>query len=264
MNQEILKGEAVDCREMPIEEARKLGAIALFGEKYGDIVRVVSVGDFSREFCGGTHVENTGRLGLFRIVSESSVAAGVRRITGVTGMGVLKLLQDSASLIGETAAVLKANNPSDLVSKASQVMGELKEKESALESLQGKLAELRMEGPFNNAKMVNGVRVVTALFSSTDSSALRTMCDRIREQAPNIVAVLAGVNGGKGNFAATLGKNAQEKGLHAGKLVKAVAQITGGNGGGKPDFAMAGARDLTKIDEALASVEGLVAEMLQK
>ena len=264
VNQEILKGEAVDCREMPIEEARKLGAMALFGEKYGDIVRVVSVGDFSREFCGGTHVENTGRLGLFRIVSESSVAAGVRRITGVTGLGVLKLLQHSASLIGETAAVLKANNPSDLVSKASQVMGELKEKESALESLQGKLAELRMEGPFNNAKMVNGVRVVTALFSSTDSSALRTMCDRIREQAPNIVAVLAGVNGGKGNFAATLGKNAQEKGLHAGKLVKAVAQITGGNGGGKPDFAMAGARDLTKIDEALASVEGLVAEMLQK
>ena len=105
VNQEILKGEAVDCREMPIEEARKLGAMALFGEKYGDIVRVVSVGDFSREFCGGTHVENTGRLGLFRIVSESSVAAGVRRITGVTGLGVLKLLQDSASLIGETAAV---------------------------------------------------------------------------------------------------------------------------------------------------------------
>ena len=264
VNEEILKGEEVSCREMPIEEARKLGAMALFGEKYGDIVRVVSVDDFSREFCGGTHVANTGKLGLFRIVSESSVAAGVRRITGVTGFGVLKLLQDSAMLIGETAAVLKANNPSDLAGKASQVMNELKEKESALESLQGKLAELRMEGPFNNSKLVNGVRVVTALFSSTDSSALRTMCDRIRDQAPNIVAVLAGINDGKGNFAATLGKNAQEKGLHAGKLVKAVAQITGGNGGGKPDFAMAGARDLTKIDEALGAVEGLVAESLQK
>ncbi len=264
VNEEILKGEEVSCREMPIEEARKLGAMALFGEKYGDIVRVVSVGDFSREFCGGTHVANTGKLGLFRIVSESSVAAGVRRITGVTGFGVLKLLQDSSKLIGETATILKANNPSDLAGKASQVMNELKEKESALESLQGKLAELRMEGPFNNSKLVNGVRVVTALFSSTDSSALRTMCDRIRDQAPNIVAVLAGINDGKGNFAATLGKNAQEKGLHAGKLVKAVAQITGGNGGGKPDFAMAGARDLTKIDEALGAVEGLVAEFLQK
>ncbi len=262
VNQEILKAIPVSCREMPIEEARKLGAMALFGEKYGDTVRVVSVDEFSKEFCGGTHIPNTAQIGLFKILSESSVAAGVRRITGVTGTGVLELLRSTVSLVNEAAAVMKLNQPADLAFKASQLMNDLKEKDSTIASLNSKLAAIQMEQPFGNAKMVNGVKVVTALFSATDPAALRNMCDNIRDQAPNMVAVLACVNDGKGNFAATLGKNAQEKGLNAGKLVRAVAQITGGNGGGKADFAMAGAKDLTKMDEALAAVESLVAEML--
>ncbi|HIR46822.1 MAG TPA: alanine--tRNA ligase [Candidatus Caccousia avicola] len=264
VNQEILKGVEVSCREMPIEEARKLGAMALFGEKYGDIVRVVSVEDFSREFCGGTHISNTAKIGLFKIVSESSVASGVRRIEGVTGLGVLGMLTDATALIGSTAMVMKLNNPADISVRAAQLMGEIKEKDSAIEALNSRIAGMQMDGLFSEAKEINGVKVITALFSGTEPAALRTMCDRIRDQASAIAAVLACTNGGKGSIAATVGKGAQAKGLHAGQLAKAVAQITGGNGGGKPDFAMAGAKDLTKLDEALAAAETIVADMMKK
>ena len=264
VNQEILKGIQVDCREMPIEEARKLGAMALFGEKYGNIVRVVSVDDFSREFCGGTHIPNTAQIGLFKICSESSVASGVRRIEGVTGYGVLRMLNDSNALIHSTAAVMKVNNPSEIGQRAAQMALEIKERDAAIDSLNNKIASMRMDGLFANAHEIEGLKIITALFSGTEASALRTMCDKIREQAPNVVAVLACTNNGKGNIAVVLGKEAQNKGLNAGKLVKEVAQVTGGNGGGKPDFAMAGAKDLTKIDEALAAVEEFVAKMLTK
>ena len=262
VNKEILKGVEVSSREMPIEEARKLGAMALFGEKYGDIVRVVSIEDFSCEFCGGTHIPNTSRIGLFKIVSESSVASGVRRIEGVTGFGVLGMLAEETTLIHNTAAVMKLNNPSEISVRAAQLLTELKEKDSAIESLNSRIAGMQMDGLFAEAKEINGVKVITALFSGTESAALRTMCDRIRDQASDIVAVLACTSNGKGNIAATVGKGALAKGLHAGKLVKAVAQVTGGNGGGKPDFAMAGAKDLTKLDEALAAAEGFVADMM--
>ena len=262
VNKEILKGVEVSSREMPIEEARKLGAMALFGEKYGDIVRVVSIEDFSCEFCGGTHIPNTARIGLFKIVSESSVASGVRRIEGVTGLGVLGMLAEETALIHNTAAVMKLNNPSEIGVRAAQLLTELKEKDSAIESLNSRIAGMQMDGLFAEAKEINGVKIITALFSGTESAALRTMCDRIRDQASDIVAVLACTSNGKGNIAATVGKGALAKGLHAGKLVKAVAQVTGGNGGGKPDFAMAGAKDLTKLDEALAAAEGFVADMM--
>ena len=262
VNQEILKGVEVSSREMPIDEARKLGAMALFGEKYGDIVRVVSIDDFSCEFCGGTHIPNTARIGLFKIVSESSVASGVRRIEGVTGLGVLGMLAEETALIHSTAAVMKLNNPAEIGVRAAQLLSEIKEKDSAIESLNSRIAGMQMDGLFAEAKEINGVKVITALFSGTEPAALRTMCDRIRDQASNIAAVLACTSNGKGNIAATVGKGALEKGLHAGKLVKAVAQVTGGNGGGKPDFAMAGAKDLTKLDEALAASEGIVAEMM--
>ena len=262
VNQEILKGVEVSSREMPIGEARKLGAMALFGEKYGDIVRVVSIDDFSCEFCGGTHIPNTARIGLFKIVSESSVASGVRRIEGVTGLGVLGMLAEETALIHSTAAVMKLNNPAEIGVRAAQLLSEIKEKDSAIESLNSRIAGMQMDGLFAEAKEINGVKVITALFSGTEPAALRTMCDRIRDQASNIAAVLACTSNGKGNIAATVGKGALEKGLHAGKLVKAVAQVTGGNGGGKPDFAMAGAKDLTKLDEALAAAEGIVAEMM--
>ncbi len=264
VNQEILKGIAVSCREMPIDEARKLGAMALFGEKYGDIVRVVSVDDFSREFCGGTHIDNTAKLGLFKIVSESSVASGVRRIEGVTGAGVLGLLAENDRLIHSAAAAMKLNNVSDLASRAAQMTAELKEKDSVIESLNGRIAGMQLEGLFQNAKEVGGVQVITALVPGADAAALRAMCDRIRDKAPNAAAVLACSSGGKGNIAAALGKDAQAMGLNAGKIVKAVAQLTGGNGGGKPDFAMAGAKDLSKLEEALAAAESIVSGMLAK
>ena len=263
VNGVILSGTPVECREMPIEEAKKLGAMALFGEKYGSIVRVVSVGDFSKEFCGGTHVDNTGKIGLFKILSESSVAAGVRRIEAVTGLNALQYLNDTLAQLGAVASALKVTSVSGLAQRAEQMTAELKEKDREIESLNAKMADMRINGLFEGAKDINGVRVITALFSATPSNALRTMCDKIRDNAPNVVAVLAATQDGKANIAVAVGKDAQQKGLNAGKIVREVAKVAGGNGGGKAEFAMAGAKDLTKLDEALAAAEGVVSGMMQ-
>ncbi len=263
VNGVILSGTPVECREMPIEEAKKLGAMALFGEKYGSIVRVVSVGDFSKEFCGGTHVDNTGRIGLFKILSESSVAAGVRRIEAVTGLNALRYLDETLAQLGAVASALKVTSTSGLAERAEQMAAELKEKDRTIQSLNAKIADMRINGLFEGAKEINGVRVITALFSATPANALRTMCDKIRDSAPNVVAVLAATQDGKANIAVTVGKDAQQKGLNAGKIVREVAKVAGGNGGGKAEFAMAGAKDLTKLDEALAAAEGIVDAMMQ-
>ena len=263
VNGVILSGTPVECREMQIEEAKKLGAMALFGEKYGSIVRVVSVGDFSKEFCGGTHVDNTGKIGLFKILSESSVAAGVRRIEAVTGLNALQYLNDTLAQLGAVASALKVTSVSGLAQRAEQMTAELKEKDREIESLNAKMADMRINGLFEGAKDINGVRVITALFSATPSNALRTMCDKIRDNAPNVVAVLAATQDGKANIAVAVGKEAQQKGLNAGKIVREVAKVAGGNGGGKAEFAMAGAKDLTKLDEALAAAEGVVSGMMQ-
>ena len=263
VNGVILSGTPVECREMPIEEAKKLCAMALFGEKYGSIVRVVSVGDFSKEFCGGTHVDNTGKIGLFKILSESSVAAGVRRIEAVTGLNALQYLNDTLAQLGAVASALKVTSVSGLAQRAEQMTAELKEKDREIESLNAKMADMRINGLFEGAKDINGVRVITALFSATPSNALRTMCDKIRDNAPNVVAVLAATQDGKANIAVAVGKEAQQKGLNAGKIVREVAKVAGGNGGGKAEFAMAGAKDLTKLDEALAAAEGVVSGMMQ-
>ena len=263
VNGVILSGTPVECREMPIEEAKKLGAMALFGEKYGSIVRVVSVGDFSKEFCGGTHVDNTGKIGLFKILSESSVAAGVRRIEAVTGLNALQYLNDTLAQLGTVASALKVTSVSGLAQRAEQMTAELKEKDREIESLNAKMADMRINGLFEGAKDIDGVRVITALFSATPSNALRTMCDKIRDNAPNVVAVLAATQDGKANIAVAVGKEAQQKGLNAGKIVREVAKVAGGNGGGKAEFAMAGAKDLTKLDEALAAAEGVVSGMMQ-
>ncbi len=265
VNHEILAAVPVTMKEMPIEEARKLGAMALFGEKYGDVVRVVSVEDgFSREFCGGTHMDNTARLGLFKITGETSVAAGVRRIEGVTGAGVLQMLGKAMNTIEQTASVLKVNNSHELVARAGQLVVEEKEKDRRIEELEGKLASMRVDGLFEGAKRIGGALVISAMFSGTDSGALRTLGDRVREKAPNVLAVFIGTKDGKASIAVAAGKEAVKNGLHAGKIAKAVAQIAGGNGGGKPDFAMAGARDMTKLDEALAAVEEIVAGMVKE
>ncbi|WOC33090.1 MULTISPECIES: alanine--tRNA ligase [Caproicibacterium] len=260
VNEKILSAVPVESSEMPIEEAKKLGAMALFGEKYGKIVRVVSVDDFSKEFCGGTHMDNTAKLGLFKIVAESSVAAGVRRIEAVTGYGVYRLLNDSLQTIDQTAAALKSNTSADLVAHAEQTAAQLKQAESELEKLNAKLAGRQVEQLLAAAEQAGSVRVCTAKLNGADAGVLRTMCDKVRDQAPDMVAVFAGVNGAKANIAVAVGKDALAKGAHAGKIAKAVAQLAGGNGGGKPDFAMAGAKDLAKLDTALQAARGITAE----
>ena len=263
VNRVILDAVPVESREMPIGEAKKLGAMALFGEKYGKVVRVVSVGDFSKEFCGGTHVPNTARIGLFKIVSESSVASGVRRIEAVTGSNVLALLRGTMGEIERAAQELKLNNPSELVHRIGQMAAELKEKEREAESLSAKLAAMRVESLFASAKEVGGVKVITAKMENVEPAALRVMCDKVLEHSQNCVAVLAGVNGGRANIAACAGKDAQAKGAHAGKIVRGVAAVAGGSGGGRPDSAMAGAKDLAKLDKALSAAEKIVADLLK-
>ncbi len=263
VNRVILSAVPVESREMPIGEAKKLGAMALFGEKYGKVVRVVSAGDFSKEFCGGTHVSNTAKIGLFKIVSESSVASGVRRIEAVTGANVLALLDDTMGQVSEAAEELKLNNPSELVHRVGQMTAELKEKEREAEVLGAKLASLRVEGLLASAKDVAGVKVVAARLEGMEPAALRVMCDKVLERSQNSVAVLAGVNGGKAAIATCAGKDAQAKGAHAGKIARSVASVAGGSGGGRPDSAMAGAKDLSKLDEALAAVEKIVADMIK-
>ena len=263
VNQEILKAVPVSVQEMGIEEARLSGAMALFGEKYGDVVRVVSVEDgFSKELCGGTHMDNTARLGLFKILSESSVASGVRRIEGVTAMGVLDLLSVQMATLRDSARAMKVINPMELPLHAQQMMAQLKEKDKEIESLNAKLAQNRLDGVFQNAQEVDGVKVVFALLSGTGSDALRALCDKAKERPEAIVAVFAGVSGGKATLAAVCSKEAQQKGLKAGVLVKEVAQLCGGNGGGRPDFAMAGAKDQSKLDDALTAVPELVKKQL--
>ena len=263
VNEEILKAVPVTMKEMPIEEAKKLGAMALFGEKYGDIVRVVSVEDgFSREFCGGTHMDNTSRLGLFKIVSESSVAAGVRRIEGVTGNGVLAMFASALGSIHETAAALKVNNTAQLAEKARQLSEELKEKDRTIENLNAKLASYQTNSLLGSARDVKSVQVVSAILRGLDAGALRTMCDRFRDARPNMVVILISAQEDKANIAVSVGKEAQAKGLNAGKIVREVAQVAGGKGGGKPDFAMAGTKDVTKLDDALKAADGIVGNML--
>ncbi|MBQ8649464.1 MAG: alanine--tRNA ligase [Clostridia bacterium] len=257
VNDAVLTGIAVDNREMPIDEAKKMGAMALFGEKYGDVVRVVAAGDKSIELCGGTHVDNTAKLGLIRIISESSVAAGVRRIEAVTGANVINLINHYKELIDETAAALKAQNAEDIARRAAQITAELKESEKANERLESKLAAGKINEMLNGAKAVGNVRVITAEIKGS-ADELRKMADTVKAENSDMVAVFAGVNGEKVTFCAACGKDAVASGAHAGNLVKKVAQIAGGNGGGKPDSAMAGGKDTSKIAEALAAVENIV------
>ena len=262
VNQKIFAAMDVTVRNLPLAEAKKMGAMALFGEKYGEIVRVVDIEGYSTEFCGGTHVKNTAQLGCFKILSESSVAAGVRRIEGTTGMGVLRLLDERTEMLHQVADALKVNNVHDLPLRAVSIAGELKSTQRELEAAKAALAANKIDGLFENAQDVEGIKIMAAYFSGTGSDTLRSMCDKIRDKAPNTVAALVGASDGKITLAVSCGKNAQERGLKAGALVKAIAAVAGGNGGGKPDFAMAGIKDATKVDEALAAVAGIVRSAL--
>ena len=265
VNQWILEGLSVVVQEMPIEEARKLGAMALFGEKYGDIVRVVKAGEVSVEFCGGTHMDNTSRLGLFKILSESSVAAGVRRIEAVTGENVLSLLDEYKGILSRAAGVMKANGPEDVERRTSQLVGELKETARKLEQINTKLASLKMEGLFGDAKVVRGIRVVAAAFTGTGGDAIRSMCENCRGLSKeNAVVVLAGIqeDAGSVSFGCYCAPEAIARGAHAGNIVREVAKICGGKGGGRPDLAMAGGKDLTRVDDAINAVDEIIEQLI--
>ena len=264
VNEKIFAALPVTIQNLPIEEAKKMGAMALFGEKYGKVVRVVDAGGWSVEFCGGTHVKNTAQIGCFKILSEASVAAGIRRIEATTGYGVLNLLDDRTAELANTAVALKANNMKDVAARAQAVIAELKEANKQLEIAKAKLASSQIDGLFQNAVEVDGVRIVTVYLNGTTPDTLRSMMDKLRDKEPNAVGALIGTDGSKTTLAVGVGKNALARGLKAGALVKQIAAIAGGNGGGKPDFAMAGIRDTSKIDDALNAVEGIVKENLEK
>ena len=264
VNEKIFAALPVTIQNLPIEEAKKMGAMALFGEKYGKVVRVVDAGGWSVEFCGGTHVKNTAQIGCFKILSEASVAAGIRRIEATTGYGVLNLLDDRTAELANTAVALKANNMKDVAARAQAVTAELKEANKQLEIAKAKLASSQIDGLFQNAVEVDGVRIVTVYLNGTTPDTLRSMMDKLRDKEPNAVGALIGTDGSKTTLAVGVGKNALARGLKAGALVKQIASIAGGNGGGKPDFAMAGIRDTSKIDDALNAVEGIVKENLEK
>ncbi len=257
VNREILAAAACETTVTDIDSARKMGAMMLFDEKYGDTVRVVKMGDFSLEFCGGTHVKTTGNIGLFKILTESSVAAGVRRIEGVTGMNVLALLAERDSLIAETARILHANNPRDLARRAGAVEEELKAARREAERADAALSAAKLESLITSAKQVGPFRVLTARLEMR-ADAARTLCDSAKTKYPDLVAVFALVSDGKLNFIACCGADAVKAGAHAGNLLREVAKVCGGKGGGRPDSAMSGGADLSKVPEALALVETLL------
>lgn len=262
VNKEILACAPVSMQEMPIEEAKKMGAMMLFGEKYGDIVRVVKAGDASTEFCGGTHVASTGELGLFKIVSEASVAAGVRRIVALTGTGVLNYLNECEDTVKFASATFKSAD-NEVKDRITAIVAENKAKDKEIQNLNAEMTKLKSADMFSSAVDVDGLELYTAKVEGTTPDALRSMGDDVKTKGDNVVAVLAGVNGDKANFVAVCGKGAIAKGVKAGDLVKEVAKIANGGGGGRSDSAMAGAKDITKIDEALSKAEEIVKSLIK-
>ena len=260
VNAAILKAEGCETVVTTPDEAKKMGAMALFGEKYGKTVRVVKIGSSSTELCGGTHVANTGAIGLFKIISESSVAAGVRRIEGTTGLGVLTLLGERDALIVETARELKSQNASAIAKKAASLQAELKEMRRELDSANSKLSEIKTESLLSSIKTVGAFKLLTARVDMRPDAA-RGLCDTVKSKHTDAVAVFAAVCDGKLNFVACAGPDAVKAGAHAGNILRDISAICGGKGGGRPDSAMSGGRDIDKIDEALARVEQILKEI---
>ncbi len=258
VNDAILDAMPIVVRELPIEEAKKLGAVAQFGEKYGGVVRVVSMGDYSVEFCGGTHLSNTAQAGLFKLLSESGVAAGTRRIEAVTGQGVLDYIKEKDNLIANTALALKTNLLNEIDKKAEALVSESKADKKKLEELSAKAANSKLDDVIKNKVEVCGVEVVAGQVDGLAVADLRTLCDSIRDKMDTGVAVLASNNEDKLMFIAMATKNALAKGVHAGNIIKEITQIAGGSGGGKPDMAQGGGKDATKVADALLAVKNIV------
>ena len=261
VNDAILRGIPVVTEVLPIEEAKKKGAVAMFGEKYGDVVRVVEMGDVSMEFCGGTHLDNTAKVGLFRIKSEGSVASGVRRIEAITGKQTLEELRSGQEKLIRAAQLLKTTS-NELESRIGGMLNEMKEIKSQLEKFkeQASLGEARTF--LTSAKEVKGLKLVTAQRDGMDANALRKLGDFLRDKEPKIVGVLASVKDGKVTLLAVCGKEAVASGIKAGDIIKAIAPICGGKGGGKPDSAMGGGTEVSKVDDALAAVDDLILSKL--
>ena len=257
-----LEGLDITIREMPIDEAKKLGAMALFGEKYGDIVRVVSMGDKSVELCGGTHLDNTAKIGPFHIISEGSVASGVRRVEAVTGNAFMRRADEIKGMLLKAAETLKTT-PADLISKLDSFMGEVKDMRQSMDRLKDKIISGDVDRFLFAAKNIGGFKVLTATRNDLDAGDLRKLGDFLRDKDPNVIAVLASVKDGKITFNAVCGKNAVSRGIKAGDIIKTVAAVAGGKGGGKPDSAMGGGTDVLKTDDALATVDDFVASKLQ-
>ena len=254
VNERIQEHLPVKAENMPIEEARKTGAAALFGEKYGDIVRVVSMGEFSKEFCGGTHVENTGAINAFKIISETGVAAGVRRIEALTSRGLLDYYEETENKLIEAAKLLKTT-PEKLTDKLSHLLADHKALKNELESTKSKMAQSAAGDVMNSVTEVCGVKLLAAKVEGVDMNKLRELGDSLKEKLGDGVIVLASAVNGKVNLVAMVSDGAMKKGAHAGNLIKGIAALVGGGGGGRPNMAQAGGKNPAGIDDALAKVK---------
>ncbi len=261
VNDAILRNLEIIVRELPIEEAKNLGAEAQFGEKYGDVVRVVSMGDYSVEFCGGTHLDNTSTCGLFKIISEGGVAAGVRRIEAVTGKGVLEYIAEKDALVERTATALKTNLINEIDKKAQSMAAELKDAQKSIESIEAKLASAKANDIMAGIKHIKDIDVLTAQLDGSNIDALKNVADNFKSKSECGVIVLAANTDGKITFVAMATKDAVNKGVHCGNIIKEITAVAGGRGGGKPDMAQGGGVDSTKIDDALAKVDDLIISM---
>lgn len=263
VNEKILACIDVKVQELPIEEAKKLGAIALFGEKYGDVVRVVSVGDYSVEFCGGTHLTNSAQCGLFKIISESGVAAGVRRIEAITGKGVLQYIENSDKLIASTAAALKTNLLGEIDKKAESAMERNRELEKQIDGFKEKMAAAKVSNIMAGIKHIGDINLLTAQVDGMGPDEMKAMADKVKAEVENSIAVMGAYTDGKITFVAMASKDAVKMGVHCGNIIKEITAVAGGRGGGKPDMAQGGGADASKIDDALARVDEIVAEQIK-
>lgn len=262
VNEAVLKAMPITVKELPINEAKKLGAEAQFGEKYGEIVRVVSMGDYSVEFCGGTHLRNTANVGLFKLISEGGVAAGTRRIEAVTGKGVMEYIKNRDELIEKTAVALKANNILEIDKKAEQLAGETKELKRQIDAMNAKMASGKLDEVLKNNVEIKGVNVICARVDGLSANDLRTLSDDIKAKTAMSAVVLAANTEGRITFLAAATKEAVSAGVHSGMIIKEITAIAGGSGGGKPDMAQGGGKDADKIDEALKkAVEIITAQI---
>ncbi|NLK93751.1 MAG: alanine--tRNA ligase [Clostridiales bacterium] len=262
VNEKIMEVDNVTTDLMTLEEAKNSGAMALFDDKYGDKVRVVSVGDFSKELCGGTHVRNSGEIGLFKIVSESGVASGVRRIEAITGFNAIKYVEDKEKILKDACNSLKCNEK-EIINKITLIGNELKEKEKEITELKSKLTSGAEEDILNSSKEIDGIKVISYVLESVDGNALRDLCDKVRDKMQSGVVVLISNNDGKVNIVAMATKDTIEKGIHCGRIIKEVATILGGGGGGRPDMAQAGGKKPEFVNDAREKVYEIVKNLVK-